>query len=227
MLNLSPTKIELILAAEQIFGERGIEAASLREIASRAEQGNTNAVKYHFDSREGLIEAIFGYRVAQMENPRSILLREAEQQGRLGDARALIEALLLPYLDLRDANGRHSYANFMLQYQRVYLTSIVIARRTPESPVLTELLSHLFTRINFVPHDFALDRIMQSVFIFNSFLVRMDRIGLSDISEGKFFHSMNDAIEMATAAYCAPYCSGYSACGYASGRLFQQASVKP
>lgn len=219
MHNLSTTQTELILVAEQMFGECGIEGASLRVIAARAGQGNTNAVKYHFGSRQGLIEALFNYRIVQMEEPRRRLLEEVKRQDRLGDARALIETLCLPYLDLRDANGRHSYANFLLQYQRVHLTSGSFLRLTDQAPVHGELLGHFDARIAFVPEPLRYGRMMQVVVMFASFLVRMDRSGLRDPTSPDFFLSMNDTLETMAAAYSAPYRAPYGAGRYASEGL--------
>src|SRR3546814_6660333 len=52
----------ILQAAEDCFGEHGIDAVSLRQIAIAAGQGNTAAVQYHFGSKEGLLEAIFQHR---------------------------------------------------------------------------------------------------------------------------------------------------------------------
>src|SRR3546814_12988999 len=48
----------ILQAAEDCFGEHGIDAVSLRQIAIAAGQGNTAAVHYHFGSKEGLLERI-------------------------------------------------------------------------------------------------------------------------------------------------------------------------
>src|SRR3546814_2769538 len=42
----------ILQAAEDCFGEHGIDAVSLRQIAIAAGQGNTAAVQYHFGSKE-------------------------------------------------------------------------------------------------------------------------------------------------------------------------------
>ena len=52
------TANRLILAAEAEFARAGIQGASLRRINALAGQRNTSAVRYHFGSREGLLEAL-------------------------------------------------------------------------------------------------------------------------------------------------------------------------
>ena len=109
-------KGRIIVAAEALFAKGGIDGVSLRQIASKAGQGNHHAVQYHFGSREGLVQAIFDYRMQQMEPVRGKMLAAAEARDALKDARSLIEIIFLPQLSLVDARGNHSYANFLCQY---------------------------------------------------------------------------------------------------------------
>lgn len=52
-----PARRALLLAGAQIFGEKGLEGATTRQIAAKAQQ-NISAIKYYFDSKEGLYLAI-------------------------------------------------------------------------------------------------------------------------------------------------------------------------
>ena len=61
------TKTQLLRVAERLFAQRGTAGVSLREIAREAGQRNTGAVHYHFGSREGVIEAIFALRAAEID----------------------------------------------------------------------------------------------------------------------------------------------------------------
>ena len=51
-------RLAIVRAAEELFASEGIEGPSLREIARRAGQGNTNAAQYHFGDRDGLLLAV-------------------------------------------------------------------------------------------------------------------------------------------------------------------------
>jgi AcrR family transcriptional regulator len=108
-------KTKLILAAEKLFARGGIEGVSLREIAAAAGQGNHHAVQYHFGSREGLVQAVFAYRMQQMEDRRAEMLAAAEAAGTLLDARTIVEIIFLPQLALPGQHGNHSYAIFLCQ----------------------------------------------------------------------------------------------------------------
>lgn len=112
----SDPKVQLLLAAETLFAARGIQGVSLREIATAAGHGNNNAVRYHFGSMHGLIQAIFRHRVAQMEPPRARMLALAERDGLLHDLRTLLEVFFIPHLGLRDETGRYPYSSFLAHY---------------------------------------------------------------------------------------------------------------
>jgi AcrR family transcriptional regulator len=109
-------KIRIIAAAESLYAVRSIESVSLREIAQSAGHANTNAVQYHFGNRDALVQAIFAWRVWQMEPARALLLEEADRSGLGDDLHALLGVLCIPMLDLVDAEGRHTYAAFMSKY---------------------------------------------------------------------------------------------------------------
>src|ERR1700722_6912858 len=93
---MSDAREAMIRAAERLFAERGIPAVSLREVAAEAGQRNNSAVTYHFGSREGLVDAIFRFRMARIDERRRAMLTALDATGRRDDPRALIEALVFP-----------------------------------------------------------------------------------------------------------------------------------
>lgn len=113
---IDDTKLRLMATAESLFAVRPIESVSLREIAMKAENGNNNAVQYHFGGKDELVQAIFAWRVQQMEEPRRRLYAQARAGGRTPDLTDLARILCLPLLDLVDDEGRHTYAAFLTQY---------------------------------------------------------------------------------------------------------------
>jgi AcrR family transcriptional regulator len=90
------TRRELILAAERLFAERGIEGVSLREINLAAKQRNTSAAHYHFGSKDALVDAIFEFRRAEIGKRRDELLDAFESGQRVIEPRSLAEALIMP-----------------------------------------------------------------------------------------------------------------------------------
>ena len=60
------TRELILLTAERLFAERGIEATPLRDIGVAADQKNHFAVQYHFGDREQLVRAIAEYRAESL-----------------------------------------------------------------------------------------------------------------------------------------------------------------
>lgn len=168
------SKIQLILTGEKLFAERGFEGASLREIASAAGHGNNNAVRYHFGSKSGLIQAIFRFRVVQMEAIRARLLIKLEKDGLLGDARSLLEVILLPYLTLRAPDGTISYPQFLMQYllyHRPRGVEHVADQAGALSAALNRTLALLNARIFFLDKVTADRRLLSATTIFISAVI--------------------------------------------------------
>lgn len=196
-------KTRLILAGEQLFARNGINGASMREIATRAGQGNHAAVQYHFGSREGLVRAIFDYRMEQMEDVRGAMLRQAEANGRLADPRTILEIILLPQLDLHDADGNHSYASFLSQY--------LLQSRSPEfgdfsgsePPHLTRALHLLRARVDYLPPHVAQRRLISISLMFLNILARHH--GSDELVFGESFeNALEDTMEQIVTVMCMP-----------------------
>jgi AcrR family transcriptional regulator len=60
-MKLSEKQIEILGAAERVFGRRGIDAASVREIAKEANI-NIAMISYYFGSKDKLVENLFSCR---------------------------------------------------------------------------------------------------------------------------------------------------------------------
>src|SRR5688500_5557265 len=75
--DIDATPDRLLDAAERIFAEQGIEAASVRAITTAA-GANIAAVHYHFGSKHDLVQALVNRRVAEVHDLRRPLLDAAE-----------------------------------------------------------------------------------------------------------------------------------------------------
>ena len=113
--NADETRAQLIRAAERLFAERGVEAASLREINREAGQRNATALQYHFENRRGLLRAILAKHEPAIEASRHALLDEIEEDGQ-HDLRRLSAALVLPAAEkLSDRDGGRAYLRIVAQ----------------------------------------------------------------------------------------------------------------
>jgi AcrR family transcriptional regulator len=108
------TREVIMQTAERLFAERGLEGVSLREVSVAAGQRNNYAIQYHFGDRDGLIKAIYEYRARELNERRLASIAELQQQGRAGDARTLLRALLEPHA--RHIGDTHSsFLGFLAQ----------------------------------------------------------------------------------------------------------------
>ncbi|WP_406285706.1 TetR/AcrR family transcriptional regulator [Embleya sp. NBC_00896] len=102
-------RLLMIEAAERLFAERGINGVSLREIGAQAGQRNTAAARYHFGSKETLVDAVFRHRMEPVNARRLAMLDELDDAGRENDPRGLVEAFLYPLADMLGEPGKPSW----------------------------------------------------------------------------------------------------------------------
>jgi AcrR family transcriptional regulator len=197
-------KEKMILVGEVLFAENGINGASMREVASKAGQRNHYAAQYHFGSREGLVRAIFEYRMEQMEPARSRMLQEAERRGLLLDARTLLDIVMLPQLDLEDADGNHSYASFLSQYLLRSRSARFGDFGSESPPHLARVLDLLRERIAYLPTPVAQRRLVNGCLMFLNILVSHRGSGATGDLEETFENALEDTMEMIVTSICMP-----------------------
>ncbi len=110
------TRTKLILAAERLFGERGIDAVPLREVVIAAGQRNASALLYHIGGREELVLAILEFRRAAVDARRVELLDEYASAGVTMDETAIAAGVVLPLVELMLSDRRGgNYLRFLSQ----------------------------------------------------------------------------------------------------------------
>lgn len=94
------TKAKILDAAERLFAEQGFEATSLRAITTEAGT-NLAAVNYHFQSKDALIDAVIGRRLAPINQKRLERLEACLVAAGDGppSLEGIIEAFLAPVLE--------------------------------------------------------------------------------------------------------------------------------
>ncbi|YCM44908.1 TetR/AcrR family transcriptional regulator [Verrucomicrobiaceae bacterium 227] len=91
------TRCALIEAALVLFAEKGFELVTIRDITGKA-GANVASVKYHFGSRENLIDEVVARLVTPVNEERIRRLGILEAGGESPDVRQLLEALFEPLL---------------------------------------------------------------------------------------------------------------------------------
>ena len=113
------TRERLILEAERLFAERGIDGVTMRMISEAAGQKFAGSVQYHFGDLEGLLYAVFEYRESQLQPLRQAILDEVIATGHGGDLRQILRILFEPNFRMFADNGNIAF----MRCHAAYLTT--------------------------------------------------------------------------------------------------------
>ncbi|PYT19079.1 MAG: TetR family transcriptional regulator [Acidobacteria bacterium] len=89
------TKTRILDVAERLFGEKGFDGTSLRDITAEAGV-NLAAVNYHFQTKDSLIDAVIERRIAPVNRRRLEMLEAAGPNPAIEQ---VVEAFLVPVLE--------------------------------------------------------------------------------------------------------------------------------
>jgi len=102
------TKEQILLAAERMIADHGVDGVSMRQIGAAVGSGNNSAVLYHFGSKEKLVEAIFEHRLPRLRERRAELIAERAPS----DLRGWLECQIVAVLEQSDLPDSH-YLSFV------------------------------------------------------------------------------------------------------------------
>lgn len=139
MTSSGDAREQLIVAAERLIAERGMDVA-LRDVARAAGQRNNSAVHYHFGSRDGLVEAVIRFRIGALEARRLELLAEHEALGAPDDPATLVRLIVAPMVDVPYKQGATHYARFL---ETVRNHPALTGRPLDDQPTIRIILSRL------------------------------------------------------------------------------------
>ena len=190
----------MILAAERLFAERGIEGVSLRQVNQAANQKNISAAHYHFGSREGLVEAVLTFRLPQLDRRRGeLLLRHTERR----DLRFYLEAFIIPLVEeLRPRVEGNYYIRFMQQYERHVGNYEFVRQITPAGVDIYEGLERL---LSYLPPEVRRLRIGYLINMIHAVLATAEeRLGTGRVTHAEIKLTASNLMDMVTAALTAP-----------------------
>jgi AcrR family transcriptional regulator len=190
----------LILAAERLFAERGIEGVALRQVNQAANQKNNAAAHYHFGSRDGLVNAVLMHRLPELDRRRGELLRRGAEPK---DLRFYLEAFIRPLAEeLRPRGQGNYYIRFVQQYER-YRGDYEFARGI--SPVGVEIYDGVERLLCYLPDAVRRLRIGSLINIIHSVLaIAEERLGKGEISQADIELIVDNLMDMVTGALTAP-----------------------
>lgn len=158
---LSPGAMQLLITAEQLIAEKGIDGVSSRALAKAAGHKNHSAVNYNFGSYEGLVEALIDYRVGPINDHREILLEALLKGGAKLTVASLVELMIRPLAnELLQEAGESRYLSLIAQLlSRGHWRELFMRNRARSSALIkiAELLRQALPKD--LPSDISAERI--------------------------------------------------------------------
>jgi len=112
-INGEVTRAKILDAAEELFGARGFDAVSLREITERAEVTLALA-SYHFGTKDQLFEDVVARRAAILGEERLARLAALDHP----DVESILDAFMAPMFD-RATSGEAGWADYFRVLSRL------------------------------------------------------------------------------------------------------------
>ncbi len=152
----SATRESILVTAERLFAEHGVQVVSNRHISEAAGQGNNAAVNYHFGTKVDLVRAIVRRHAERMERLRAELVGAIDGDG---DLRAWVACLVLPNTTyLRELGAPTWFARFSAQVMTDPALREILAEESLSSPALARAVEGLNRCLDGLPPDVRAER---------------------------------------------------------------------
>ena len=199
---------QLIVTAERLFAQRGINGVSLREIGVAAGQRNNSASQYHFGSKAGLVEAIFALRMSAINQRRLQALADLDQTGEGDDLRGLIGAFIHPLAaSLDESDDERWYVRFLANVLAEPGGSALRAQHREFTAGLDEVMHRLDKALAHLPRPVRAERLLA----FNTLVINVlaGREGNPTVRSGEIPIPVlvSDLVDMAAGLLTAPVSS--------------------
>ncbi|MFA7553663.1 MAG: helix-turn-helix domain-containing protein [Spongiibacteraceae bacterium] len=143
--------IQLLLTAERLFGEQGLDGVSLRQIVTASGQANSSAVQHHFGSKEGLIQAVYDMRLPELDQRRmQLLLQFKDTNGDIPLAQ-LLRAMFWPVVNDMDEAAQKSFALFNAQLMLMDIDRHPYSHTKVPQPAYLEIDKRFKQILNYLP----------------------------------------------------------------------------
>jgi AcrR family transcriptional regulator len=204
------TREALLDAAERLWGDRGIDGVSLREIRLAAGQRNSSVLQFHFGDKRGLRRALAQRHVPRIAAIQEDLYGALIARGREGELPELVEALVRPPADyLRRGPSERAWTRIAAQeIGRPELLHSHMAAGVP--PIARHVGTAVYARLaRTLPPDVAVERLMSVIVAIHHLCA--DRARLDDAPPGAvvrdalpFDRWLDNLLDMAVGAITAP-----------------------
>lgn len=133
-----------------MFGERGIDAVSLRELTAAAGQRNKVAAQYHFGTKERLVQAVFEQYTGHVNRRRWDMLADLGHDTRRLDLPELVDALIRPLAETATTPGGH-YPRFLAAASTPPWVEALAAADPAVTTSMRAVLTELADRLDHLP----------------------------------------------------------------------------
>jgi len=152
----SETRELILVTAERLFAEHGVEAVSNRQVSEAAGQSNNFAVGYHFGSREELVLAIVRRHSESVEQQRTAMLTRLTDASDLHD---WVSCVVRPLTDhLASLGSPCWYARFIAQATTHPVLREVVINEAVASRSMRQTIDGLFRRVRGLPEEVHQER---------------------------------------------------------------------
>ncbi|MGE0881104.1 MAG: TetR family transcriptional regulator [Acidimicrobiia bacterium] len=189
---------ELVLVAEKLFAEEGIEAVSFRRVSLAAGQLGNGAVQYYFPDRDALTMAIMNLRAGGHDEMRTELLDQLEGLDRI-PIRGVVEALVRPVATHIDAPNDH-YVSFLDRYYAFFEYGPPIGEN-PFAPGMNRLNAAARAALPEVAPDVVDRRMALIIRWMVSALAGIERAARGGRLQGTVDEAVDEVIDLLTAAF--------------------------
>jgi AcrR family transcriptional regulator len=145
-----PSRERLLMAAQRLFADHGVNGVGLRDIAKAAGHKNANSIRYHFGSKESLIKAIIVWGGQQGELWRQQSLDALESREEPPSTREIIEIMLGSALGHESSS---EYVRFIAQVTLSHRDLIWSTYRQAVGDSMARCYEHLRNSIEGVPEN--------------------------------------------------------------------------
>ena len=199
------TARKLMLAAERLYGQHGLDGVSLRQLATAAGQANNYVVQHHFGSKLDLIQAVSEMRLPAMEARRQALLDVARAEGDYSVSR-MLSCLFSPLVTVLEAQDMKDYARFTLAVMHLDPEQHPFERSADISPASTEIRSKLSESLSHLAPDVFRRRLALSASVFLNGISELGgKLKLSSAGYASNDQYCSDVFEAALAVLTCPF----------------------
>lgn len=152
----SETRELILVTAEQLFAQHGVEAVSNRRISEAAGQANNSAVGYHFGTQEDLVLAIVGRHAESIEQRRAERLALLSTSSELRD---WVGCLVRPMTEHLAAQDHPTwYAQFIAQVMTHPALRTLVVRQTTAARPLQQTIRGMLRLVPQLPRAVQRER---------------------------------------------------------------------